>query len=246
MVHKTFYQNSNTFTYRCDASPSYLYFHRKTSQRILKDTEEQANKFIIIFRNPIDRAYSHYWHNVHRGLHENLSFENAILAEENRLITKNKELNDFGRIRYSYFQAGLYAEQLKTFWMTFPRENFFLLFQEDLHSTRFTTTLNLIQDFLQLPRLSINYQHSNPSYKLLNRKFSETVRKPSFIKSVLKSFVPQNIRTPIKLFLLKLNTTNSKYPSMNPETRQKLIEKFKPSILEFEKLIEKDLSNWLK
>src|SRR5262249_13344047 len=44
-----------------DASPYYL-FHPAVPER-LKTTLPQA-KFIVMMRNPVDRAYSHYWHSV--------------------------------------------------------------------------------------------------------------------------------------------------------------------------------------
>lgn len=243
---RNFYQNPAPFLYRCDASPSYFYFHQKVSKRIRSDLGNQKNKFILIFRNPVDRAYSHYWHNVYRGLREDLSFENALLAEEERLQTQQKELNDLGRIRYAYFRAGLYAEQLRTFWTTFPREDFMLFFQEDLRPERFAATLYQVQDFLQIPRLGVEYQHSNPAYKLVSRRFSRMIQRPSLVKSILKPIFSQQKRTQIKSSLLRLNINSAAYQPMKPETRRMLLEQYAAPIREFEELIGRDLSSWLK
>ena len=57
-----------------EATPNYI-LHPNTKKRI-KNLIPKA-KIIVILRNPVDRAYSHYNHNVRRKL-ENLSFEEAI------------------------------------------------------------------------------------------------------------------------------------------------------------------------
>ena len=41
-------------------------------------------KLIICLRNPVDRAYSHYHHNIRLGV-EHLSFDEAIDKEDERL-----------------------------------------------------------------------------------------------------------------------------------------------------------------
>jgi len=242
---KNYYSDTDKYLYKGDASPSYIYFGQKVVQRISTALPDSELKFIIVFRNPVDRAYSHYWHNVNRGLRENLSFEKALELEDERLKTQDKELNDLGRIRYAYFHAGLYADQMKVFLMQFSRKNFLLLLQEDLYNTRFHLTMSLIQNFLQIPILDIKHQHSNSSYRPRNRNFDRIVRKHSSIKDALKRVIPANTRTRFKSLLLKINSASVNYPLMDPSTRKILLEKFTPSIKEFEKMIGRDLSHWL-
>src|SRR6266478_2297403 len=64
-----------------EASTGYiLYPHAlKRIARTVPDT-----KLILILRNPVDRAYSHYQHSVRDG-HENLCFEEAIAKEQGRI-----------------------------------------------------------------------------------------------------------------------------------------------------------------
>ncbi len=65
-----------------EASPYYLFFPH-SAQRIY--TTFPNLKIIIILRNPVDRAYSHYFHST-RGGFESLSFEEAVKKESERLI----------------------------------------------------------------------------------------------------------------------------------------------------------------
>lgn len=239
-----YFSNSVKYHYRGDASPSYIFFAEKVARRIQTDLSAETIKFIVIFRNPVDRAYSHYWHNVNRGLQENLTFEEALQAEEGRLKSQSSELNDLGRIRYAYFNAGLYTNQLREFWKRFPRENFLLLLSEDLHQQNFVQTMDSVQTFLQLPRIRIEYGHSNASYRPTSRAFEKTIRRQSIIKSILKLIIPAKTRVHLKSSLLKMNASPVAYPPMNPATREGLVKKYTPQIQELETIINRDLSTW--
>lgn len=243
---ENFFPNSDNYLYRGDASPSYLFFSEKVARRIQTDLSSEPLKFIIVFRNPIDRAYSHYWHNVNRGLHEKLTFENALLAEGERLSANDKELNDLGRIRYAYVSAGRYVSQLQIFWNFFPKEDFLLLLNEDLYRQNYFQTMGVVQSFLQISPVEIKYEHSNPSYKPKSHAFQEIVRKRSFFKDLLKLIIPAENRIWLKSSLLKMNAAPVAYPPMNPETRERLKEKFLPEIKALESTMNRDLSAWLK
>ena len=66
-------------------------------------------KIIVLLRNPVDRAYSHYYHEV-RKKRETLSFEDAIKTEEERLrgefekLIKNERYKSSNYIHYSISQ----------------------------------------------------------------------------------------------------------------------------------------------
>jgi len=110
-------------------SPSYLYV-KACRDRILKVLGKQT-KFLVILRDPVDRAYSHYCHAVNewstdkyrsRGYPiERLSFVEAVKMEEERLLSGEYHIR-----HQSYFSKGLYAEQLRWYFQVFPRENFFI------------------------------------------------------------------------------------------------------------------------
>ena len=64
-----------------DDSPYYI-FHPLVPARVREDVP--GAKLIALLRNPVDRAYSHYHHELRRG-REDLSFEKALDREEERL-----------------------------------------------------------------------------------------------------------------------------------------------------------------
>jgi len=99
-----------------EASPYYIY-HPSVAQRVKKLIP--TIKLIIILRNPIDRAYSQYTHEV-RNKNESLSFEDAIIAESSRL--KDKSFTEVDRMIFSYLDRGKYASQIKTWLKYFPKK----------------------------------------------------------------------------------------------------------------------------
>jgi hypothetical protein len=117
-----------------EATPDYLFDPRAPERAAaLLPTAP----LIVVLRDPVERAYSHYHHNVRLGL-EDLSFAEAIAAEEDRLASDLDEMQQdplhraLNYRRYSYFSRGLYAEQLTRWFERYPRDQFLVLMAEDL------------------------------------------------------------------------------------------------------------------
>jgi hypothetical protein len=117
-----------------EASPSYL-FHPLGPERVQELVPEA--RLVALVRNPVDRALSHYHHEVALG-REPLSFEEALSAEEQRLEGEEERLRTdpryFSRAWWShtYKSRGRYAEQLERWLDLFPREQLLILPSEDL------------------------------------------------------------------------------------------------------------------
>ena len=111
-----------------EASPYYL-FHPNVPKRV-REAVPHA-KFIVLLRNPVDRAYSNYQMKVRRGI-ETLSFEDAIDKERERLSSSDNPVSLPWR-HYSYLKRGLYVEQLQRWMSVFPREQFLIIKSEDLY-----------------------------------------------------------------------------------------------------------------
>lgn len=109
-----------------EKTPNYLYYE-KAPERIYKLLPDV--KLIFVLRNPVDRAYSHYRHNVRIG-QETLSFEKAIEKEEERI--KNPRLKKI----YSYKDRGKYIIQIKRYAEYFPKSQMLFLLAEDLKDDR--------------------------------------------------------------------------------------------------------------
>lgn len=132
-----------------EASPGYL-FHPLAPERV-RETVPDA-KLIVLLRDPVDRALSHYHHEVGLG-REPLSFEEAIDAEPGRTRGEEERLvREPGYFShawwdYTYLARGRYAEQLERWLALFPGEQLLVLGSEDLAAEP-ARTYSRVLDFL--------------------------------------------------------------------------------------------------
>ncbi|MGJ3253062.1 MAG: sulfotransferase domain-containing protein [Elainellaceae cyanobacterium] len=135
-----------------EASPYYL-FHPHVPRRIAAIAPDI--KLVILLRNPVDRAYSHYHHNV-RKRRESLSFAEAIQQEGNRIQGEHDRiLNDDRYIstahqHFSYLARGVYVDQIRAFEKFFPKEQILIVRSEQLFEAT-NTAYREVLDFLNLP-----------------------------------------------------------------------------------------------
>src|SRR5699024_2758818 len=94
-----------------EASVDYLYYYKTADQ--ISELNPQS-KIIICLRNPIDRAFSAYWHLINDG-REKLSFEEALEKEKERK-SKNYEYI------WCYKETGMYCKKVKYYLDTFGRQ----------------------------------------------------------------------------------------------------------------------------
>lgn len=112
-----------------EATPCYLYVDAARA-RIAQDLP-QSTRFIVILRNPVDRAISHYFHERRLG-YETLDLEGAFAAEPTRINAEASQLlgrpyeNRSKGQSFSYINRGLYARQLEAWFSAFPRKNFYV------------------------------------------------------------------------------------------------------------------------
>lgn len=107
-----------------EATPNYMYC-QEAPQRIQQYNPQM--KLIVVLRNPIERAYSH-WNMSRDKMRDALSFWDALQSEKERLHATLPLQN---RV-YSYIDRGFYTEQLGRIWKFFPKEQTLLLRSEDL------------------------------------------------------------------------------------------------------------------
>ena len=165
----------------------FYFWKKEAAERIFQDIPN--SKIIIIFRNPVDRAYSNYNLGIRKKT-ESLSFEDAIDEEMNFL--KTHSFRDAVDRRRSYLSKGLYENQIKIWFDNFPREQIHILCTEDMKKNPKESLLKIFQ-FLGIP----NYTLKNPQkqklaeykkmddktreklltfYEPYNQKFFETIQ----------------------------------------------------------------------
>jgi Sulfotransferase domain len=137
-----------------DSSPYYL-FHPLAPARA-GALLPQA-RLVVLLRDPVRRAYSHYWHERDKG-REPLSFEDAIAAEPERIGRAAEQLASGAIERspehqyFSYLARGRYAEQIARWLLHFPREQLLVLRFEEL-AREPLPVLNRTLRYLGLPEV---------------------------------------------------------------------------------------------
>jgi Sulfotransferase domain len=124
-----------------EASPIYMYWET-APYRIWRYNPEM--KWILVLRNPVERAFSAWNMETKRGT-ENLSFKEAIEKEPERC----REALPLQHRVYSYVDRGFYAHQVRRLFNIFGEDNCLVLLNEDLR-TNHEKTLRSVFDFLNV------------------------------------------------------------------------------------------------
>jgi hypothetical protein len=149
-----------------EGSPYYL-THPHAPQRIAEALPEA--KLIVLLRDPVERAYSHYQHELARGF-ETLSFEEAIEREPERVAGELERMrvdpsyNSFSYQHHTYLARGRYAEQLEVWYALFPVQQILVLPSEELFAEP-DRTYRRVLEFLGVPPVSLpRYETFNPHH----------------------------------------------------------------------------------
>lgn len=110
-----------------EATPITFYW-TPAHYRILRYNPDM--RFILLFRDPVERAWSH-WKMAAAAGRDPLSFSDAIRSGRVRVLDDG---GPAGLSRWlSYVERGYYARQLRELTRLFPIENMLLLRQDDLN-----------------------------------------------------------------------------------------------------------------
>jgi len=189
-LHKNLIKFFKGFSITGEASPYYI-FHPLVAKKI--NDALPGIKLICILRNPVDRAYSHYQHEVRKG-RESLSFEEAISIESERLrgeveaINKNPDYPGNNHRRFSYLARGRYEEQLRRWFKLFPKEQFIFIKSENLYSDS-ENQLNRVFRFLGLPDYSLKEYKKFGASEIKKNKVGKELK-----KKLVDHFSPYNRR----------------------------------------------------
>ena len=145
--YTSLFADGQGYPIRGESSTGYMIFPH-VAERIKKTIPDP--RFIFIFRNPIDRAYSHYWWLRGRG-HETRAFRDAVLADMYELPNPENRITGLGGYRY-YFAFGQYGKYLQPFITAFGRASVLIIITEQMRSS-LLATLNLCFEFLRVATL---------------------------------------------------------------------------------------------
>lgn len=203
-----------------EITPIYLFLEECCS-RIQKTLP--GVKFIVILRNPVARAWSHYRYSVLYGP-EHLSFKEALAVEEERLASGSYK----NLVYFSYRKRGEYIQQLIRYEKAFSREKICVVFLEDLKRNP-ELVINQIRHHLGLSPLA-NFDFNSIQKKNELKQFPSSVALYKMGQRMSRksgtSFFSRGSR---KLGQwLKISTLENSSGFLNPEIQESLENYFLP------------------
>lgn len=209
-----------------EASTSYLHY---ADPQVIKSAILNA-KILIILRDPIERAYSHYLMDV-GGLLINpykLPFISAI--EEFPMFT----------------QLGFYYDRVKRYIEGFGKNDVKIILHDDLKND----TLKVVKDIFTflgvgtffIPNIKIKYNSfSVPRSKIAFKALSNRT-----LKQAVKKCLPTSITDKAKKLSQRVLQNSKQKPEMEEEAKSFLKNIYREDVLKLQDLIQRDLSQWLE
>ncbi len=224
-----------------ECSVSYLY-SRYAAKEIYKFNPDA--KIIIILRNPVDRAFSHWLMDVREGRNDlKTKFIDSVKEDY------NKKQKGWG-ISHLYIELGQYYEQVKRYLNVFPLDQIKVYIFE-----------KIIKNYSKFYRDVLNFLGVNSNFKISSFKKYNVAKIPKnksvniinnlvnrsyfFVESSTNLYFPFGLR----FLYRKISTffyTSKNIPSLAKNERVILMnEFFKKDILQLNELINNEASIWL-
>ena len=219
-------------TDRVIIDPSPTYFRSPAAPARVAEDFPNA-KFIVSLRNPIDRAFSQFWHEKKRG---NFPFEFEDCLDRFLL--------------FSWFiETGFYADLLERWLQYFDRERFKIVLFDDLN----TDPSLFIKNIFQFMGVDDEFQ-PRVLHERINqggRKDSPTLKKLEILKknpavfSILKRIKKTTLSNrKLKELFDAVQSNNDYGEGMSAEVRAELCEIYKTQTERVEIMFNLDLTAW--
>jgi hypothetical protein len=187
----------------------------------------------MMLRDPAERAYSQYFHQLAAG------FMSASFREHIELCLRNQDR----RIspNYPFLEVGFYYQQVKRYLARFPRERIRIYWYEEA----WKQPDRLFQDLFEFLGVDSSFRPdtSQRSLERIAPRFPRLnhATKRFELAHRLNAIVPMTVRRPIRRVLFR----NGRGGVMSPQDRQFLIDYYRDDITKLSALLNRDLTHWL-
>ena len=236
--YQKMFEGSSEYKYRGESSVMYLPFPDIAIRNIKKYLNKDV-KIIIMLRNPIERAFVGYLHNVRYNTSENLSFEEAIEKSEERYQKINDMTPDT-----RYLHVGMYYNQVKKYMDEFGKNVHVVIYDD--YVSNINGCIKRVFDFLNVNNIEIDssQRHMVGGWIFKNPILRKLMVSENGLKSFAKLLLPNSIlRKKIRTIVMRFGT--SKTPELTSKMRKFLEDYYRHDIVNLENLLDKDL-NWNK
>jgi hypothetical protein len=212
-----------------EVSPDYL-FDPESAQKIYNFNPN--SKIIMILRNPIERAFSHFLHTKFKW--EKISFYEKIV---------NDSKKDFGTKldQDNVLMYGMYFNQVKKYLDIFGTENVKVIIYDEMFPNNIDEKMSEILFFLGLGKELHDFSREKYNSYYTPRKKIEKIITSKFFKKLGYLLLSERKR---KNLLSKIREKSVEKPKISNKEREFLKEFFNNDIENLKKLLNKKIS-WL-
>lgn len=229
--YERFYAHYRGERYAADTTSSY--FRDPAVPARLAQHQPEAH-ILVCVRNPIDRAFSHYWHEKKK---------NKIAFEFEELFT-NYDLFE------SWVASGFYARHLARYREHFADEQIMVLLQEDLNRDS-RAFVRSIFEFLGVDADFVPSVVDQPINRATYRPTQGQIARAYLVDQLaepVRWVLPKAVRAKLRQRYRGgryLNEVTSEYErGMKPQVRDRLREVFAPENERLAGMINRDLGHW--
>ncbi len=233
----TYFWKAGGYPFRGEASPSYFHAPALVAPRMKSASFSERLKFIVVLRDPVERAWSHYLHR-RRVCAETCSFPEALELEHVRL--KRKPTSWVG-----YFSDGLYGQLTSEWFEYFPKDAFlFLDYEEatkDWTSSLKSICLHLGADPTFKWRQFVSY---NTGGVPRNGLLMQLLQRPRPSLRRFKSLIGQDNISNLRRILNRINTRPEPSPVLDPSIEMELRKRYTSDIEQLERILGRNYEKW--
>ncbi len=208
-----------------ESSVSYL-FYPEVPKRI-KEYNTDA-KIIIMLRNPVDRAFSHYL----------MDFRLGLLSDEFEDVFNKKEGLKFQQ----YFLLGNYYSQVKRYYAEFSKENVHIIWYSDFKKDA-EKEIQKVFKFIGIDLdYKVNFETVHNSFSMPKNKIIRKIYSVIWLRKLLSFLLPSTFVRFTKSTLFKKRIK----PKITTESSKTFTEYYLDDICKLEELLSINLSEWKK
>ena len=202
-------------------------------------------RILILIRNPVERAFSLYKYMLMEGFENVVPFEKALALEERRFADEAfRALNREMFWAYMYVRTSFYCESIERYMSVFDRRMVKILVFDDIVTDPHSVFAEVCE-FLEIsgsfrPRFSWENKSATPRSVALQRFLRRNMYRGGALPPLGALWRASVAR------LMAANKSSRKEIRLQPATRQKLGGIFAGDVDRLGRLLDRDLSHWLR
>ena len=191
-------------------------------------------KIVMILRDPAERAFSHYMHQLAEGLTRSTFREHIEQAERGN----SGEIDAL----HPFLELGLYCEQVKRYLDLFPRENIRIYWYED----EWREPKRLLADLFRFLNVDPAFA-PDTSQRALERRAPRLIPMVYLLKKYdlwepARRIIPAGLRPGIRSAVFRRRASLV----MDAKDREYLVGYYRDDVRKLESLLNRDLEAWLR